>query len=437
MKQPNSLKEYLKNNNISISSIRSESGLYDPSDYVSKFGNLIDKDDFNSEDEYLEAWEDKFNEIIDDRFNDFKKKYNKLPNPLILYRAVKLKDISKLDRDNLGVYWTDNKNSADTYGEYSKSNASIFILKAEVPKDNIDWDFTIKNNLNLNFGDEEQEINIDANSKIKVLDIYDDNDKSLGISFVGNVGKIGGKTIKENIVESDSFFQKYIQFYYYNPDYNDEETDNVTESKDNITLYHGTDSRHIDKIKEHGIVASQYESPKWYMLSSNKSGSIFHATKDDDIEPYLLTIEIPNDKISEYLWKPREENTFKWYALKKAIPKEFIKKSEVIDSDTWDKTKAKGFDESAITEEPNVPQAAPTPPPGPQGLNQPANPEKANQKRKQMGQKANNWLKTFGRVMPNVSRELQTGNMGANASTFFTMLAQMPKQDWYKYYFRQ
>ena len=312
MKQPNSLKEYLKNNNMSISSLRSEAGLYDPQDYVAKYGNLIDQDD--DEEKYLEAWEDKFEEIMNDRFDDFKKKYSKLSNPIILYRAIKLKDISKLDRNNLGVYWTDNKNSADTYGEYTKSDAGIFILKAEVPKDKIDWDFTIKNNLNTNFGDDEQEINIEENSQVKVLDIYDPDDKSLSISFVGNVGKIGGKKLHE----SDSFFKKYIQFYYYNSDYNEGE-----------------------------------------------------------------------------------------------------------------------LEESVINEEPNVPQAAPTPPPGPQGINQPANPEKANLKRKQMGQKANNWLKSFGRVMPNVSRELQTGNLGQNASTFFTLIAQMPKQDWYKYYFRQ
>lgn len=102
-----------------------------------------------------------------------------------------------------------------------------------------------------------------------------------------------------------------------------------------------------------------------------------------------------------------------------------------------EKLKHKFAESAELTEQPNIAQSAPIPPPAPQGMNQPPNPEKANQKRKQMGVKANSWLKSFGRIMPNVSRELQTGNMGQNASQFFTMLAQMPKQDWYRYYFKQ
>ena len=50
-----------------------------------------------------------------------------------------------------------------------------------------------------------------------------------------------------------------------------------------LTLYHGTDSLFIDKIKHNGIISNNY-SPSWYMLSSTKPSAIFHSTYAEEIK---------------------------------------------------------------------------------------------------------------------------------------------------------
>lgn len=126
------------------------------------------------------------------------------------------------------------------------------------------------------------------------------------------------------------------------------------EKEEYLTLYHGTDSLYINDIKSHGIVSKMgYDSPQWYMLSSNKQGSIFHSTyvKEDNRIPYLVTLRIPIDpnlpsrrwKGYPYVWAPHQGKGYKWYALRQEIPKEFIYKIEKINIETWYKVKQEGF----------------------------------------------------------------------------------------------
>jgi hypothetical protein len=220
-----SLDAWLKSEDETFPSLMSSWGFHEPSDFESQYGDLVDKDDYTNEDgeideyEYGEAWEKKFKEITEDRFNDWKYKYKRLPDPMVLYRAVRLPDISNLNKKRIGVYWTDTFDSASPYGEYGDNKGTIFVLKAEVPKNSIDWSFTIKNNMNPGFGEDEQEINVKANSKIKVVDIFDnENDKWLGLSFEGHVGPIGGytaaskliKQIVANVTEEDFYARNKI-----------------------------------------------------------------------------------------------------------------------------------------------------------------------------------------------------------------------------------
>jgi hypothetical protein len=62
--------------------------------------------------------------------------------------------------------------------------------------------------------------------------------------------------------------------------------------------------------------------------------------------------------------------------------------------------------------------------------------QKATQKKTQMGRKANEWLKKFNQLSVNSSKELQSGNIGNASSEFFSLMAQMPKQDWYQFFFK-
>jgi hypothetical protein len=62
--------------------------------------------------------------------------------------------------------------------------------------------------------------------------------------------------------------------------------------------------------------------------------------------------------------------------------------------------------------------------------------QKAEQKKTQMGRKANEWLKKFNQLSVNSSKELQSGDIGNASSDFFSLIAQMPKQDWYQFFFK-
>ena len=191
--------EWLTTQKIDAESLAHHAGLYGPKDFEIEFGNEIYKEDFKNEEgeldesSYLDAWMAFYKENRESDFLDWQHKYKRLPDHLILYRAIRLRDISKLDKNNLGVYWTDKEDSAYSYAETGRVG-EMYTLKAKVPKDLVDWEFTIMNNMNLRLGKEEQEINILEHSDIEVLDI-EGPDGRLGISFNGNVGKLGGKSL--------------------------------------------------------------------------------------------------------------------------------------------------------------------------------------------------------------------------------------------------
>jgi hypothetical protein len=191
--------EWLSTQNLDAKDLAHHVGLYEPEDFEIEFGNEIDKEDFINEEgeldeyDYLDAWMAFYKENRESAFLNWQRKYKRLPDPLILYRAIRLRDISKLDKNNLGVYWTDKEDSAYSYAE-TNPVGKVYTLKAKVPKALVDWEFTIMNNINLHVGETEQEINILEDSDIEVLDIKDP-DAWLGISFKGNVGKIGGKSL--------------------------------------------------------------------------------------------------------------------------------------------------------------------------------------------------------------------------------------------------
>ncbi len=62
--------------------------------------------------------------------------------------------------------------------------------------------------------------------------------------------------------------------------------------------------------------------------------------------------------------------------------------------------------------------------------------QKAEGKKLAMGRKANDWLRKLNQFSTNASKEVASGNIGTAASDFFEMIAEMPKQDWYKHFFK-
>lgn len=119
---------------------------------------------------------------------------------------------------------------------------------------------------------------------------------------------------------------------------------------DFIIVYHGTDSKFINKIKNEGLKSVNYHDASWYMVSEDKRSAIYHAVYDEDSNrfPYLVTLKIPvtNERWEgdPYLWKPYvRSNESKWFGLKQLIPSEFIAKVEQIDIDIWRRIKSEGY----------------------------------------------------------------------------------------------
>lgn len=105
-------------------------------------------------------------------------KFNKMPDPVEVYRGVRLKRLEDLNKDKLGIFWTTEKSVA---GDKTGSQGQEFVLNARIKKSDIDWDATITSDIG-NW--DEYEIISRTGSPIEVVEIYL-KDKSLGLSFMG------------------------------------------------------------------------------------------------------------------------------------------------------------------------------------------------------------------------------------------------------------
>ena len=127
-------------------------------------------------------------------------------------------------------------------------------------------------------------------------------------------------------------------------------TESLKQDKDTLTLYHGTLEKHVDKIQKEGLKSKTgYDSPNWYMLSSDFESALFHATPVKNGDVYVIEFEIPIENEHHwigypYLWKGEKINEdVILYALKKPIPNDFIKKIYKIPFKEWLEQKNKGF----------------------------------------------------------------------------------------------
>ena len=64
-------------------------------------------------------------------------------------------------------------------------------------------------------------------------------------------------------------------------------------------------------------------------------------------------------------------------------------------------------------------------------------PQKQQQKRLAMGKKAQQWTQDFQKTMPLVNQEIQKNEIGKNTAKFLQTISQMPKQDWYNWFFQK
>jgi hypothetical protein len=128
--------------------------------------NEIDESDFS-------LWLKKY---LIDRFEDIKYRINSKinNNKITIWRALEVPDdwYNNLitNGGKLGIYWTFNKYSADTYDGGGDFNNKV-VIESIVDIKYVDWVETYKCNLNLLFGDAESEIRLYKNSPLDIINI--------------------------------------------------------------------------------------------------------------------------------------------------------------------------------------------------------------------------------------------------------------------------
>lgn len=109
-----------------------------------------------------------------------------------------------------------------------------------------------------------------------------------------------------------------------------------------LTVYHGTNNKHVEDIKTNGLISNNYNQSGWYMVSTDFESALFHSTiSDGEKFAYVFEFKIPLDENERwlgypYLWVPyiRNENS-SWFALKQKIPSEYITKIHKVVYDEW------------------------------------------------------------------------------------------------------
>lgn len=125
---------------------------------------------------------------------------------------------------------------------------------------------------------------------------------------------------------------------------------NENTSKNNLIVFHGTQPKFLNLIKQNGLIDKTGYSQGWYMVSTDFESALFHALPDENKDyVYVFEFEIPNNKNDRwdgypYLWKGQKmKDNSMWFALMKQIPKKHIKKIHKIKYSNWIKQKERGF----------------------------------------------------------------------------------------------
>ena len=130
--------------------------------YKDLYPSYSDYENEYEEDYYFETKEDAYNDV-----NKTLHFFNNLPNPIPIYRSIKVKSMLDINFDNLGDSWSFDKQSAVNFAKNQAGGNVLLIAKTKF--DNVDWNNTLK--LWYQFsrtddGYDENEINIIDSDKI-------------------------------------------------------------------------------------------------------------------------------------------------------------------------------------------------------------------------------------------------------------------------------
>lgn len=100
-------------------------------------------------------------------------------------------------------------------------------------------------------------------------------------------------------------------------------------------FYHGTSRTKAKIIQKEGLKKPEGVGARWFMLTTKRTVGVFFSLSDDAA---VITFEIPQDKLDEYLWvKAASETSFGdvQYALRKTLPPEFITEVRNVEVQEW------------------------------------------------------------------------------------------------------
>jgi hypothetical protein len=179
-----SINDFLNNKKLKDDFIRSDSFNNFIMDEA-KFDDYYDDLEKDENDEFTEESKEK---IVEAEFESkIYSVYGSLKNVIddgkvVIYRAMNVREdyINYLleEGKHLGIYWTYDISGADIY---AGSNDKVFqghdnikiIIESEVEEKYVNWSDTIELNIDLDLGDQEKEIRLFKNTKLKILSITD------------------------------------------------------------------------------------------------------------------------------------------------------------------------------------------------------------------------------------------------------------------------
>ena len=133
---------------------------------------------FDDEGELDTDFVNKDGDNIEDLIDWYTSKYNEVKNEgsATLYRAVRLDSINQLDKNNIGEFWSFEKDGASNYGAGGKRDVKegdLFLIEANVNFEDINWEEGFYSF--LAYGREEFEAYLYFDAKVDI-EVFDKND---------------------------------------------------------------------------------------------------------------------------------------------------------------------------------------------------------------------------------------------------------------------
>jgi len=148
--------------------------------YYLKESMTLDENDPEYEQELEDLQKQAFYEDIENQYDEFYGKYDRLNFPIEVFRCVSLPiDPQEIEESwenkGVGIYWSDNENYAICHGGSYGGDHKEFIFSANVQINDVDWNATLHANMHPDLGTDEQEITLKEHISILLTGVKSPN----------------------------------------------------------------------------------------------------------------------------------------------------------------------------------------------------------------------------------------------------------------------